>query len=81
MTRQEAKAKALELWPENGHIFDRVDDSKNVSDWRDCLRYWVGTGPKTLADLLALKELAWISGNGDTWEEAFANAKEVRLGA
>jgi hypothetical protein len=68
MTRQEAEAKAKELWPERGHVFDRVDDGSGV-DWGDILRYWVGDADDDPVE--------WWSGNGATWEEAFANVRKI----
>lgn len=68
MTREEATEKAKEVFGEYGYVFDRKTDNLGVPCQHRHPRYYVGSGSNHY-------------GNGDTWEDAFANVRKIKSAA
>jgi hypothetical protein len=74
MTEDEAKREAIRRWGRPGpgmvFTFDRLSDRLGAARFKHSLetvgRYWVGYSPAH-------------HGNGESWEEAFANLKEDEI--
>ncbi len=66
MTKEQAEAKAKEVFGDHGYVYDR-DERVGKGGYGPVPRYYVGSGSEHY-------------GNGKTWEEAFANVKKIRKG-
>jgi hypothetical protein len=64
MTKEQAEAKAKEVFGDDGYVYDR-DERLGVGTYKRIPRFYVGDGPNHY-------------GNGDTWEDAFAKVRRVR---
>jgi len=63
MEREEAEAKAKEVFGPYGYTYDRQTD--HIGSCPGCLpRFYVGSGSNHY-------------GNGETWEDAFANVRKI----
>lgn len=65
MTQEEAKVKAVEVFGDQGYVYDRDERVGKGCYGNMVPRFYVGSGSKHY-------------GNGNTWEEAFTNAKRFR---
>lgn len=64
MTRDEADVKAKEVFGPYGYAYDRKTDHIGKPCGHRHPRYYVGSG-------------ASHYGNGETWEDAFANVRKI----
>ena len=64
MNQEQAKAKAHEVFGEQGYVYDR-DERIGKDCYKRVPRFYVGSGSQHY-------------GNGETWEDAFANIKRFR---
>ena len=65
MTKEQAWTKAKEVFGPQGYVYDRDERVGKGKYGTRIPRFYVGSG-------------AYHYGNGNTWEEAFTNAKKFR---